>query len=361
MTAVASYRTEDYAQAAHTLAIGQLLAFPTETVYGLGADACNPAALARLFALKGRPTDHPVIVHIAEHADPAQWLLGALPPLARRLIDAFWPGPLTLILKRAPAIPDAVSGGQDTIGLRSPAHPVAQALLRAFSAIPRLADSSLPSGIAAPSANRFGRVSPTTAEHVRNEFGQALTVLDAGACQVGLESTILDVSQDRLPILLRAGQIHAAQIAEVIGEWPAYKEAVAGQQDIPRASGTLKAHYAPNIPLGLCTASELPAMLLRYPAEQRVAWVSYSPHAEFSAQDRCNMAADGGRDNALTIQTMRMPAQPDAYAHLLYRVLRDLEATDRQRIWVERPPADDDTWAAIHDRLSRAAAAFGNQ
>lgn len=350
------YHSNDYAQAVRTLDAGGLVAFPTETVYGLGADACNPVALTRLFTLKGRPLTHPVIVHIAEQADPSEWVNGALSPLARRLIEAFWPGPLTLILKRAETIPDAVSGGQDTIGLRSPAHPVAQALLRAFSESRQTAHNApslrppkhlYPYGIAAPSANRFGRVSPTTAGHVRDEFGDAVLILDAGACQVGLESTILDVSSDR-PILLRAGQLHAAQLAEVIGAWPLYKEDLADQSAVPRVSGALKAHYAPKIPLSICEAKALPLALLQHPTEQRVAWLRYSLAEVRIALD---MQAH------FALRTIQMPAEPDAYARLLYRVLRELEATDSQRIWVELPPSDL-AWAAIHDRLSRAAAAF---
>ncbi len=354
----APYDIKEYDEAARRLAVGELVAFPTETVYGLGANACDPAALARLFALKGRPLNHPVIVHIAQQADPSEWIAGSISPLAHRLIEAFWPGPLTLIFKRAAAIPDAVSGGQDTIGLRCPAHPVAQALLRAFSAYPKTTDvtHSLPRGIAAPSANRFGRVSPTTAAHVRDEFGDAVLVLDAGACQVGLESTILDVSQDR-PVLLRAGQLHAGQLAEVIGAWPLYKEDLQDQQAIPRVSGALKAHYAPRIPLSLCDAQALPSVLKQYPAEHAIAWVTYSG---FFPNVSAQSPTPSDNPSMPNVHSIQMPAQPDAYAHVLYQVLRDLEATNSQRILVETPPSDDPAWAAIHDRLSRAAAAFDN-
>lgn len=186
--------------AAARLDAGELVAFPTETVYGLGADAQNPAAVARIYAAKGRPANHPVIVHLAPGSDPGYWV-EALPADAKKLIDAFWPGPLTLILKRATHIPDAVSGGQDSVGLRCPSHPVAQALLRAFDA--RRGGHG---GVAAPSANRFGHVSPTTAQHVRDEFGDAVHVLDGGPSDVGIESTILDLSRG-FPALLRPGHV----------------------------------------------------------------------------------------------------------------------------------------------------------
>lgn len=220
-------------EAAARLAAGELVAFPTETVYGLGGDAESPQAVARIYAAKGRPANHPVIVHLPPGGDPGYWV-PALPADARRLIEAFWPGPLTLILKRAAHIPDAVSGGQDSVGLRCPSHPVAQALLAAFSA--RRAGHG---GVAAPSANRFGHVSPTTAQHVRDEFGDAVHVLDGGAAEVGIESTILDLSRG-FPALLRPGHVTPQQIAEVLGTLPRLPDG--GDPGAPRASGTLKAH-----------------------------------------------------------------------------------------------------------------------
>src|SRR6185437_8499042 len=228
--------------AAALLDAGELVAFPTETVYGLGGDAQSPAAVGRIYAAKGRPANHPVIVHLAPHGDPNYWV-EHLPADAQRLIDAFWPGPLTLILKRAARIPAAVSGGQDSVGLRCPSHPVAQALLEAFSA--RRGGHG---GVAAPSANRFGHVSPTTAQHVRDEFGAAIHVLDGGACDVGIESTIVDLSRG-FPALLRPGRVTPDEIANVLGVAPRLPDG--SDATAPRASGTLKAHYAPRTPLAL--------------------------------------------------------------------------------------------------------------
>jgi len=235
----------EIAHAAERLEAGGLVAFPTETVYGLGGDAESPDAVARIYAAKGRPATHPVIVHLSPAADPAYWVseLGAD---ARQLIEAFWPGPLTLILKRAAHIPDAVSGGQDSVGLRCPSHPVAQALLSAFK--------GGQGGIAAPSANRFGHVSPTTAQHVREEFGSSVEVLDGGPCEVGIESTIIDLSRG-FAALLRPGHITPRQIADVLGVAPRLPDG--SDATAPRASGTLKAHYAPRTPLALLTLDDI--------------------------------------------------------------------------------------------------------
>jgi len=252
-------------RAARLLEQGKLVALPTETVYGLGADASNPDAVAGIFAAKGRPSNHPVIVHVARDADLSRWT-SRLPVEAIKLATAFWPGPLTLILPRASNVPAAVTGGQDSVGLRCPSHPVAQALLKEFRAGQ--------GGIAAPSANRFGRVSPTTAQHVIDEFGEpgvgpVAAVLDGGHCQVGIESTIIDLSRldTHGPVLLRPGQISAAQIADLVGRTPALPDAAA-----PRVSGSLDAHYAPRTPLRLCALEALAdaaAAALR--AGQRVA------------------------------------------------------------------------------------------
>jgi L-threonylcarbamoyladenylate synthase len=216
--------------AAALLDAGELVAFPTETVYGLGGDAENPDAVARIYTAKGRPANHPVIVHLAPQGDPNYWV-EYLPAHAQRLIDAFWPGPLTLILKRAARISAAVSGGQDSVALRCPSHPVAQALLDAFSAL-----RGGHGGVAAPSANRFGHVSPTTAQHVRDEFGGAIHVLDGGASDVGIESTIVDLSRG-FPALLRPGRVTPRDIADVLGEAPRLPDG--SDATAPRASGTL--------------------------------------------------------------------------------------------------------------------------
>jgi L-threonylcarbamoyladenylate synthase len=321
------------ARAARLLEQGKLVAFPTETVYGLGADASNPDAVAAIFAAKGRPSNHPVIVHVARDADLSHWTT-QVPREARLLIDAFWPGPLTLILPRASQVPAAVAGGQDTLGLRCPAHPVAQALLREFR--------GGQGGLAAPSANRFGHVSPTSARHVIDEFGlpgsgPVAEVLDGGHCAVGIESTIVDLSRldTQGPVLLRPGQISAAQIAEVIGRMPSLPDAAA-----PRVSGSLDAHYAPRTPVALLDASQLAAAMQQLQAGgQSFALISYS---------------ENGVDSVAATQRVQLPADPDGYAHGLYASLRALDACDAAVILVERPPQHS-AWQGINDRLRRAA------
>ncbi|KVU81424.1 translation factor Sua5 [Burkholderia ubonensis] len=327
------------AAAAALLDAGQLVAFPTETVYGLGGDAANPEAVARIYAAKGRPANHPVIVHLPPGGDPGYWV-EALPDDARKLIDAFWPGPLTLILKRHPRIPDAVSGGQDSVGLRCPSHPVAQALLDAFSA--RRGGHG---GVAAPSANRFGHVSPTTAQHVRDEFGDAVHVLDGGPSEVGIESTILDLSRG-FPALLRPGHVTPQQIADVLGRAPRLPDG--SDATAPRASGTLKAHYAPRTPLALLPFDQLePLLAAAHAAGERVALVARASRAGRWAQ-----AAD--------VHFIAAPEDPQAYAHALYGMLRALDRADVARILVEKLP-DTVEWIAVNDRLGRAAAAFEAQ
>lgn len=316
------------ADAARRLERGELVAFPTETVYGLGADAENPLAVAKIYQAKGRPSNHPVIVHLAPEADIAYWAKDVSLE-ARQLIAAFWPGPLTLILKRANHIPDTVAGGQDSIGLRCPSHPVAQALLRNFK--------QGKGGIAAPSANKFGHVSPTTAQHVRDEFGDdtngLLTcVLDGGQSDVGIESTIVDMSRGRA-VLLRPGHISAAQIAAVLGVAPLLPDAAA-----PRASGTLESHYAPHTPVVLLEREQMHGALQKLHAHgKRVALM----HHSFS--DAVPLAA-----------SISLPAQPALYAHDLYAALRAMDEAHADVIMVEAPP-DDDAWNGVNDRLRRAA------
>jgi L-threonylcarbamoyladenylate synthase len=317
-------------QAARILEQGGLVAFPTETVYGLGADAESPVAVAKIYAAKGRPSNHPVIVHISADVDVGYWT-SSVSTEARRLIDTFWPGPLTLILPRAMNIPDAVSGGQTSIGLRCPSHPVAQALLEIFK--------KGHGGIAAPSANKFGHVSPTTAQHVRDEFGTELDyILDGGQSEVGIESTILDLSRMAThgPVLLRPGQIGAQRIAEVLGVMPAAPDAAA-----PRASGTLEAHYAPRTPVALVTSGELCAMLAALQnAGKRAGLMCHSTAAQNDIQ--------AGMVHLL------LPAAPSGYAHDLYAALRTLDAAQADIILIETPP-DDSDWQAVNDRLRRAA------
>jgi L-threonylcarbamoyladenylate synthase len=322
--------------AVRALEDGKLVAFPTETVYGLGADAENPDAIAAIYAAKGRPSNHPVIVHLAPGADISRWARD-IPDAACKLIAAFWPGPLTLILKRAPRVPAAVAGGQDSIGLRCPSHPVAQALLTAFR--------GGQGGLAAPSANRFGHVSPTTAQHVRDEFGSGpdsplAAVLDGGPSMVGIESTIVDLSRmdSHGPALLRPGHISAEQIAAVIGQWPGIAGAGA-----PRVSGALASHYAPRTPVVLLDKEALAATLPRlYASGRRAALIVIDAAAV------ADMAARHG------IAQVALPAQPAGYAQGLYAALRDMDAAAADVILVERPPQDA-AWLGVNDRLRRAS------
>jgi L-threonylcarbamoyladenylate synthase len=317
---------EDIARAVAILRAGDVVAFPTETVYGLGADASNAAAVARIYALKGRPSNHPVIVHLAAATQVRDWALDPRPH-ALALAAAFWPGPLTLVLRRAPHVLDAVTGGQDTVALRVPGHPLAQRLLRAFDG-----------GIAAPSANRFGRVSATSAQHVREEFGPALAcILDGGTCPVGIESTIVDVSGTQ-PVLLRPGGVSLARLEQALGA----PLALPGRE-APRTPGRLKAHYAPATPLMLAdpdVAPELVRSLARQ--DKRVAVLSFSAL----------------RPLLPGLAWIAAPADAEGYARVLYANLRTLDAAGSDVIVVERPPAQPQ-WLAVLDRLTRAAAGSG--
>ncbi|MEF8755389.1 MAG: L-threonylcarbamoyladenylate synthase [Accumulibacter sp.] len=329
------------------LQAGELVAFPTETVYGLGADAANPSAVRRIFAAKGRPADHPLIVHLPADGYLDNWA-SDIPRQAWELTEAFWPGPLTLILKRARGVPSAVTGGQETIGLRVPAHPLALALLRAFAE----AGGGLGGlcGVAAPSANRFGRISPTEAAHVRAELGDAVRlILDGGRCGVGIESTILDLSRGdgAAPRILRPGAITPECIANVLGRLPE----VAGQPPgadataMPRVPGALAAHYAPLTPLRLLPAAELAHLAEAVTAGQSCALLCHSRLPETPAA-------------ALLVR--QLPADPSRYAHELYAALRELDAVGADLILVEEVPSDA-AWAAIADRLRRAARGAGGQ
>lgn len=317
-------------QAAERLRAGELVAFPTETVYGLGADALNPEAAAKIFAAKGRPADHPLIVHLPDAAQLPIWA-SSIPREAIALARAFWPGPLTLILKRSDEVPDIVTGGQDTVGLRVPGHPVALELLRAFG-----------SGVAAPSANRFGRISPTTAAHVREELGERVSmVLDGGPCEVGIESTILDLSRDT-PMILRPGAITADDIAAVIGRQPGQHPA-AEQVDTaaPRVSGSLAAHYAPRTPLAVLTIDDLVATLQQGPSDNTVV-LARRPQPPGAS---CRLWREA-------------PVDAAGFAHDLYAALRDLDHLGAARILVEAPEASP-SWQAVADRLGRAAVGSG--
>lgn len=321
------------ARAVALLQAGELVALPTETVYGLGADAANPAAVAKIFAAKGRPADHPLIVHLPGDDWLDQWATD-IPQAAWDLAEAFWPGPLTLILNKQPWVPDAVTGGQDTVGLRVPGHPVALELLKAFADAGSHGRHA--GGIAAPSANRFGRISPTTAAHVQEELGDRVPlILDGGPCQVGIESTIIDLSRGR-PEILRPGHIGPQRLAEVLGDLPAMHQS----QGAPRVSGSLESHYAPVTPVRLLA----PERLLDFLTLQRHAGV------------RCGVLAYDQPAQAGMPHLWRMlPADPAGYAHDLYGALRDLDHQQLDLIVVEAPPASP-AWSAVQDRLRRAAA-----
>lgn len=301
---------------------GKLVAFPTETVYGLAADASNAEAVEAIFRVKGRPSEHPVIVHLPDERAMDDWA-EAVPAAARQLARAFWPGPLTLVLPRSGDVADAITGGQDTVGLRVPGNPVARRLLEIFDG-----------AVAAPSANRFGHVSPTTAEHVLAEFGdEVAAVVDGGPCSVGLESTIVAASGDRLR-LLRPGMISRERIEAVVGE-----PVESAGDEAPRASGRLPSHYSPRTPVILVTADEIAGELQRARKKgTRVVVLSRE-------------AGTGAGEAEWT----PMPLRPEDYARALYAELRRADDAGCDRIIVERPPSGSE-WDAVRDRLSRAAA-----
>ena len=308
---------------------GLLIGMPTETVYGLAADADNADAVASIFVAKGRPADHPLIVHLG-----ADDLLGhyarEIPEAAWTLAEAFWPGPLTMILKKAPDVSDVVTGGQDTVGVRMPGHPVALSLLRAFAEAKRLAGKT-GGGLAAPSANRFGRISPTTAQHVSDELGDVVPlILDGGDCQVGIESTIVDLSRGK-PEILRPGAITADQLSLVLGE-PVVTRAKQST-DAPRVSGSLASHYAPLTPLIVADVATI---------------------TQASQDDRVAVIAREGAGLSEQSNVVILPNHPAAYAHDFYRVLRELDAQGYEKILVQALP-DTVAWFAVQDRLGRAA------
>jgi L-threonylcarbamoyladenylate synthase len=301
-------------KAAEILRAGGLVAFPTETVYGLGADAASGKAVARLYAVKRRPAEHPVIVHFGEAEKAFSWAR-EVPGGARELAKRFWPGPLTVILKRSALAKDFVTGGQDTVGLRVPSHPVAQALLDEFGG-----------AIAAPSANRFGLVSPTTAAHVREDLGKDVDlVLEGGPSEIGIESTIVDLS-GAAPVLLRPGHISREALQSVVG---AIAEPTVAS---PRHSGGLERHYAPRTPARLVPTHALDKEISK---SKNVAVLAFS-----RPDERVNF-------------WLRMPREPQAYAQRLYAALRELDAAGCERILVEAPPESAE-WAAVRDRLKRA-------
>ncbi len=319
------------AAAAQALRAGELVGLPTETVYGLGADAASDSAVAKIFAAKGRPSDHPLIVHVAD-ASGVGHFASEVPVFAQKLMQAFWPGPLTLILPRRPEMAAAAAGGQGSIGLRCPAHPLAHALLLAARALGV-------QGVAAPSANQFGRVSPTTAAHVQGEFGADLLILDGGACEVGIESTIIDCTRGA-PVLLRPGRITREQVQAACGLRLLDKEDLAAPA--PRASGTLEAHYAPNAKLRLMDGRALQTAL-------DVLGKDFDG-ATIAVYARSILRVPSAR-----LLYRRMPDDAGAAAQQLFAVLRDFDTQRAQLIWVETPPATPD-WDGVRDRLQRAAA-----
>lgn len=313
--------------AAGALARGDLVVLPTETVYGLAADASNSRAIERVYRLKGRPADHPLIVHVLDAAQATWW--ASWSPRAQKLADAFWPGPLTMVVPRRDSAPAFACGTETTIGLRAPSHPVARAVLSEFARIGG-------HGIAAPSANRFGRVSPTRAAHVLDDLGdESPIVLDGGPCEVGLESTIVDLSRERA-VLLRPGAIGIAELESALGESLFERDAQAS-----RAPGTLDAHYAPGTPVELVDAGGIDVRIAYAHArgERVAAWV------------RSAVAADAD-------ERLVMPADAPLAGRQLYDMLRRLDARRCDRILVERVP-DTPDWRAVADRLQRSAAASG--
>jgi L-threonylcarbamoyladenylate synthase len=320
--------TPDFDRAVELLRAGELVAFPTETVYGLGADASNPAAVAKIFAAKGRPADHPLIVHLAGHDAVDHWA-DQVPAVAWELMETFWPGPLTLILKKQAWVPDAVTGGQDTVGLRVPGHPVALELLRRFATV-----AGEHAGIAAPSANRFGRISPTTAAHVREELGDRVSlILDGGPCAVGIESTIVDCSGGE-PLVLRPGHISPAHLEAVFGR----RLPILTAAGAPRVSGSLAAHYAPQTPMRLVASERLLDFL----------------NAQRHKGDRCGVIAHSQPPQAGMPHLWKLlAADPVGYAHGLYAALREMDHAGVALIVVEALPETPE-WVAVADRLRRA-------
>lgn len=314
---------ESINHAAELLRQGQLVAFPTETVYGLGADASNPAAVAQIFAAKGRPADHPLIVHIASAEQITDWA-ETVPEAALRLAEAFWPGPLTIILNKKAAVPSAVTGGQPTVALRVPANPVALQLLKAFGG-----------GIAAPSANRFGRISPTQADHVAEELGDNVAcILDGGPCSVGVESTIIDLT-DEHPAILRPGRITRSQLKAVL-----QTEIRLSPQTKIRAPGMMAVHYAPNTMALLCATDTLIAMIDDLCGKgKNIGILAFSQNIS-PAPCPCQ-------------HLIRLPNQAEHYESALYSALRELDKLQLETILIEQPP-DSEPWAAVNDRLGKA-------
>ena len=343
-------------RAVDVLKAGGLVAIPTETVYGLAADANNVLAINKIFSSKGRPSGHPLIVHIAQpglslsndqEATSNAWRETLsrwsrdVSPEALGLAQAFWPGPLTMILPKAKNVLLEVTGGQETVGVRCPNHPVAQHLLEEFGG-----------GLAAPSANRFGRISPTTAEHVREEFpGNEVLVLDGGPCDVGIESTIVDLTRldTHGAIVLRPGVITQAMIDQALGRNGITDGALAKTGSAPRVSGSLSAHYAPKTKLVLYDAKDAESVLAKVNSSdlKNVAWVHFAKDLDAKNLGFKNVA-----------QEVLLPLDSKAVARELYALLRHLDALNVDCIFFEQLP-DGVEWDAIRDRLGRASVGSG--
>jgi len=326
-------------KAVATLRDGNLVAFPTETVYGLGGDARNDDALRKIFALKGRPADHPLILHLASVAELSQWV-AEVSPTAQALAEAFWPGPLTLVLPRHPRVSLVLTGGQDSIAGGIPKHPVAQALLKAFG-----------SGLAAPSANRYGHVSPTSAAHVRDEFGDAVLILDGGDSEIGVESTIVSLLGDQ-PRVLRPGSILAEDMERVLNQpvIAAQTDAIrAAPSSLPRVPGSTLQHYAPRTPVSLVTRAALTAEIDIANAKGQPVAVLARHDPEFPSLGAC------GASPPFVRAWIKAPADAAGFAHELYARLRELDKLNAARILIECVP-DGSHWDAVRDRLQRAAA-----
>jgi L-threonylcarbamoyladenylate synthase len=347
-------------EAVQTLHDGGLVAFPTETVYGLGADAKNPEAIKKIFTAKGRPSNHPLIVHLAapDKFDQAQvdWVALLVPWVrdlseeALKLVNAFWPGPLTLVFKKDKSVLNELTGGQDTVAIRAPAHPIAQELLRKFKG-----------GVVAPSANRFGKVSPTSAADVRSEFEGMLDlmVLDGGDCEVGIESTIIDLSSGDKAILLRPGAITPSEIfaktgvkvylpGEVNGNQSGNQVGNQAMENLPRVSGSLKAHYAPTTPLRLYASGRVLDALSEFPdIKSRVAVAVWDSESSLVLEDH----------PSTDVEEVIVSSDPATFASRLYRALRDLDQQGWDLILFPEPPAGEE-WDGVRDRLQRAC--FGS-
>ncbi len=344
---------------------GGLLGLPTETVYGLAADADHEEGVAAIFAAKGRPADHPLIVHVADldgGLSGARYFTREIPEFAMRLMQAFWPGPLTLILPRREDVAAAAAGGQDSVGLRCPAHPAAQALLRALR---HGVQGSVVWGLAAPSANRFGRVSPTTAQHVHSEFNTdrdaddpaALLILDGGPCEVGIESTIVDCTRGE-PVLLRPGAISLAELSQACGQAVRLPHELASGQAAPRASGTLVAHYAPEAKVRLMGTTALQQALQPGSGQRRAVagriGVYMRTRPAISAEEAAQPQDCLNGPPQLLLRAM--PQDAARAAQHLFATLRALDDAGAEEIWVESTPQSME-WAGVADRLQRASVA----